>query len=70
MKRKRRLQKRSCESKVKHKSPKAANIAMKKTLKQNFIFHQMRIYKCKFCGYWHIGRTKKIFYDRFEDLTK
>jgi len=43
-------------------------IALKKLQKTNFIFHKMRPYKCKFCGKWHIGRTNKIMYERFDDL--
>ena len=69
-KKKRRKQKKSCQSKVKHKSWKVARMSMKRTLEQNFIFHEMKVYHCKFCGFWHIGRTKGIQYEKFGDLVK
>lgn len=58
-----------CKSKVKHKTEDGANIAIRKTLKKHFIFHKMKAYKCKHCGFWHIGRTKSILYRRFGELV-
>ena len=58
-----------CKSKVKHKTKRGANIAIKKTLRKHFIFHKMEAYQCPHCGFWHIGRTKKILYHKFRELV-
>jgi hypothetical protein len=64
----RRKKRKSCRSKIAHSSRDHAMIALKKLQKTNFIFHKMRPYKCKFCGKWHIGRTNKILYEKFDEL--
>ena len=66
---KRRRKKRTCESKVAHKTKKSAIIAIRSTLQRHFIFHRLKAYKCKYCGNWHVGRTKEILYDRFSELV-
>jgi hypothetical protein len=68
MKKGRRKKKRICESKIQHKIQKNAYIAMNRTLQRHFIFHRLRVYKCEYCGNWHVGRTKEILYDRFSEL--
>lgn len=66
---KRRRKRRSCKSKVSHRSEKDAKRAITNHLKRNFVFHEMRSYHCRFCGMWHIGRTKKVVYSRFKQLN-
>ncbi len=58
-----------CKSKMKHKTEIGAKIAIRKTLRKNFRFHKMEAYKCKHCGFWHVGRTKSILYHRFKELV-
>ena len=62
------LRKKSCESKVPHETEADARLAIRKTLQTNFIFHRLEAYKCKFCGKWHIGKTRKVVYSRFKRL--
>ena len=68
MSKKRRKKRKACELKSSHKTRKAAIIAINKTLEKHFIFHKMRPYKCKYCGMWHIGRSRNIIYNRFKEL--
>ena len=69
MKRSKKKDKRkSCRSKVGHKTQDGAYTHIKKITKTNFIFHKLRPYKCGYCGLWHIGRTKEILYDLFDGL--
>ena len=70
MNRRRRKKRKSCELKLSHNTRKDAMIAVNKTVEKNFIFHRMQPYKCKYCGNWHIGRSRSILYRRFDDLVK
>jgi len=70
MNRKRRKKRKTCEHKTGHNTKKGAMIAIKKTYKNNFIFHKLQPYKCRFCGKWHIGRTKTIMYEKFDKLLR
>ena len=70
MKKTRRNKRKSCRDKVKHRTERDANFAILKTLDNNFVFHRMKAYKCKYCGMWHIGRTNKVVYSRFNQLVK
>lgn len=65
----RKFKKKSCDNKHPYPSRGAAMGAIKGMNKRNFIFHKMDAYHCKFCGKWHIGRTKTILYDKFRQLT-
>jgi len=59
----------TCQGKIKHESKHAAYMALRGTLKSNFIFHKIHVYKCPYCGFWHLGKSKKIFYDKFDQLS-
>ena len=48
---KRRVRRKSCTGKVRHKSLQDANCCISKT----FGFRDMKAYKCKFCKGFHIG---------------
>jgi hypothetical protein len=58
---KRRIRKNSCKGKIQYKTEKEAQIS------RNFIFHKnpeihtsyLNVYKCKFCGFFHIGHLNK-----------
>lgn len=50
---KRRLRRRSCESKIKHADQTAAVAHLR------HLGAQYKTYKCKFCGGWHVGRPNK-----------
>ncbi len=58
----------SCKSKTGHKSKEGAYGELRSLLKRNFVFHALQPYKCKYCKLWHVGRTKQIHYDRFDEL--
>lgn len=60
---------RKCNRKVKYKNENQAYAAMRHLIKKNFIFHKIEIYYCNYCNNYHIGRSKKIFYDRFDLLA-
>ena len=68
MKKKARLKRKQCGSKMPYKSAYHARLAIKYSLKKHFIFHKLNPYKCKHCGKWHIGRTNIIDYDKFKEL--
>jgi len=68
MNKRRRRKRKSCELKSSHKTRKDAIKAINKTVEKHFIFHKMKPYKCKYCGMWHIARTRAIFYHRFKEL--
>ena len=70
MNRKRRKKRKTCEHKASHSTKNGAMAAIRKTYKKNFIFHKLAPYKCKFCGKWHIGRTKTIMYEKFDNLIR
>jgi hypothetical protein len=67
---KKRNKKKECGSKVGHPTKIGAIIHIKKMKGRNFIFHEIHPYKCKFCGLWHVGRSKEIYYDIFDKLLK
>lgn len=51
---KRHQRRRSCENKLAHTDPnKALGIAKFMTARHKTTY---RVYKCKFCGRWHVGR--------------
>jgi hypothetical protein len=60
----------SCKNKIAHETKENAYAAMRKLLKRNFIFHHIHPYLCPYCGKWHLGRTKKIIYKKFEKLKE
>jgi len=60
----------SCERKHAYKDIGQALGAIKRLNKKHFIFHQLHPYYCKYCGKWHVGRTRTIIYEKFEKLTK
>lgn len=70
MNRKRRKKRKGCDAKSSHKTKHDAMTAIHKTLEKHFIFHKMKAYKCKYCGMWHIGRSRAVLYRRFDDLVK
>jgi hypothetical protein len=65
---KRRRKRKGCSGKTGHDTKEDAYAEMRALLKKNFIFHHVKPYKCKKCGKFHIGRTKKIIYNRFNEL--
>jgi len=65
---KKKRKEKACGSKFGHKTIDGAYAEMRSINKRNFIFHQLQPYKCKYCGLWHIGKTKKIYYDKFDQL--
>jgi hypothetical protein len=69
MNKRRRRKRKSCKLKSSHNTRKDAMIAINKTVEKNFIFHRMQPYKCKYCGKWHISRTRNIIYNRFKELV-
>lgn len=68
-KKKKKHKKKSCVSKVGYKTIHGARRAIKSMNKKNFIFHELEVYHCKYCKMWHIGRTKRICYEKFDELT-
>jgi hypothetical protein len=66
----RRKKAKSCDGKQPYPDIGHALGAIKRLNKKHFIFHQLHPYYCKYCGKWHIGRTKTILYDKFKKLTK
>jgi len=69
MNRRRRRKRKSCDLKSSHKTKQDAIKAINKTLEKHFIFHKMMAYQCKYCGKWHIGRSRIIYYNRFKELV-
>ena len=63
---KRRLRRKQCETKIKHESRSNAFSALRSLLKRDNKWF-MTVYKCKFCGKWHIGHSKGQghFHDNF-----
>jgi len=52
------LRERSCSRKKKHKSEGAAiNLAASMAASHR---QQWGVYKCRFCGFWHIGRSDRL----------
>ncbi len=70
MNKKKRMQKKSCESKRTYRSKYDATNAVNATLRRHFIFHRLKPYKCIHCHKWHIGKTNEIVYKRFKELVK
>lgn len=52
---KRHIRKRSCENKVGHDRLQSA-VAHEKSLQEKYRFNYL-VYKCKFCGKYHVGRA-------------
>lgn len=55
---KRRVRRKSCEKKVRHKTSHAAHLALKKTVKLHGYSGPMNVYECSFCGGWHVGHVQ------------
>jgi len=68
MKRRKKIKKKTCGSKIKHKSKDGAYGEKRSILKKSFVFHKLGVYKCPFCGFWHVGKGKEIKYERFDEL--
>jgi hypothetical protein len=49
---------RHCERKKKHTSLKCAERAIRMKRKKGIIVDGLNIYKCKYCGNYHIGHKK------------
>lgn len=47
-----------CERKLKYTSVKMAEKRIKDRRKKGHIVDGLNIYKCKYCGYFHIGHKK------------
>ena len=63
MRRKEKRQLVACDGKVSHASRRAANYALKCTLRKKTEISRpgfrLRVYKCQYCGAWHIGHEMK-----------
>lgn len=70
MKKSKKRKKKTCGSKIGHKDRDGAYGEMRSIKKRTFIYHKMNVYKCPYCGKWHVGRSKEILYDKFDKLTK
>jgi hypothetical protein len=56
---KRRIRRNKCTSKVRHPDQSGAMVAIYKvTKKMGGAIGLMQLYKCSFCGGWHIGHAK------------
>lgn len=59
---KRRLHRRECTNKVRHRTKDGAYVAIRRAQPG----HQVHIYHCPWCHYWHIG-AMKLQQTRFRD---
>lgn len=65
---KRRLNKRDkrkcCGNKIKFSTREEAIQSMCTVVKNNLIVTYLRVYKCPYCKKWHMGKTKKINWNK------
>ncbi len=54
---KRRLRRKACTGKVRHKAIGDSYIHVKKLAKRGFF---LAPYRCKHCGFWHVGHNRKL----------
>jgi len=52
---KRRIKRKSCTGKVRHLSSDAARKALRVTVRHDQVHQPMNVYRCQFCGGYHIG---------------
>jgi ribosomal protein L37AE/L43A len=64
----RRHKKKSCKNKIGFNTKNGAHISMHIIKRKNLIFHQMKVYKCRYCHKWHVGRINKVDYTQFDKL--
>lgn len=55
---KRRLRRRQCEGKVRHKTKADAWAAIRTMHRKHGYCGNLQPYPCKFCGGWHVGHRK------------
>ena len=58
----------SCGSKVKHRTEEGAKIHIKNIYRKNQTYHNMKAYKCKFCGFWHVAHDRTINEKQFNKM--
>ena len=56
---KRRLRRRSCGIKVRHKTAQKAYVQIISLRRSGKCSGSLAVYHCKFCGGWHVGRLNK-----------
>lgn len=52
---KRRMRRKQCTYKVRHKNKNGAYSALRRVYKNNINNHRLHVYKCNFCGGYHLG---------------
>ena len=55
---KRRIRRRSCQSKVRHATPDAAQGAIRRLHAQKGYQGRLDAYRCRFCGGFHVGHSR------------
>lgn len=62
---KRRIRRKSCQSKKRYSTMDEAYSALRQAIKREETFKgAMNVYPCKFCGGYHIGHISKIIKER------